>query len=95
VPVLLQVRWLARLSDPAVRFVDKIIGEAVVSAGLRGDWVLTSLGVVCCLACTVTSCVHCDGPQLIERKISEVSKNHSKTIRKFEVSKKHSFFIFI
>lgn len=36
-PVLLQVRWLARLSDPAVRFVDKIIGEAVVSAGLRFD----------------------------------------------------------
>jgi hypothetical protein len=29
--VFLQVRWLARLSDPAVRFVDKIIGEAVVS----------------------------------------------------------------
>lgn len=30
----LQVRWLARLSDPAVRFVDKIIGEAVVSAAM-------------------------------------------------------------
>lgn len=28
-----QVRWLARLSDPWVRLVDKIIGEAVVSAG--------------------------------------------------------------
>lgn len=26
------MRWLARLSDPWVRFVDKIIGEAVVSA---------------------------------------------------------------
>lgn len=31
----LQVRWLARLSDPAVRFVDKIIGEAVVSCKLQ------------------------------------------------------------
>jgi hypothetical protein len=29
--LLLQVRWLARLSDPWVRIVDKIIGEAVVS----------------------------------------------------------------
>jgi hypothetical protein len=29
--VLLQVRWLAKLSDPWVRIVDKIIGEAVVS----------------------------------------------------------------
>jgi hypothetical protein len=27
----MQVRWLARLSDPWVRIVDKIIGEAVVS----------------------------------------------------------------
>ena len=27
------MRWLARLSDPWVRMVDKIIGEAVVSAG--------------------------------------------------------------
>jgi hypothetical protein len=35
----LQVRWLARLSDPAVRFVDTIIGEAVVS-GRREAWLL-------------------------------------------------------
>lgn len=37
--VSLQVRWLARLSDPAVRFVDKIIGEAVVS--VSGPWIGT------------------------------------------------------
>jgi hypothetical protein len=32
-----QVRWLARLSDPWVRFVDKIVGEAVVSVRASRD----------------------------------------------------------
>ena len=32
-----QVRWLRQLSDPWVRLVDKIAGEAVVSATLL-DW---------------------------------------------------------
>jgi hypothetical protein len=67
----LQVRWLARLSDPAVRFVDKIIGEAVVSG--RPKSMLPDQPVVNQPGCTVLA-YECRGQVMLLRLLMHLSE---------------------